>query len=48
MPILSRVIFGKAFTLRDEEFVQGIILVSEDYETIVDENFHVVTEFVEE
>lgn len=48
MPVLSRAILGRAFTVRDEEFVQTIIVIDEDREPATDEDFDVVVEFVEE
>lgn len=48
MPVLSRAIFGRAFTTRDEEFVQTIVVIDEDREVVIDEDFDAVMEFVEE
>ena len=48
MPILSRAMIGKAYTDDDndfvEEFVQEIMLVDEEYNTIVDEDYHIILE----
>ncbi len=48
MPVISRAILGRAFTVRDEEFVQDIFLVDDDYEPIFDEDYHLVVEFEDE
>jgi hypothetical protein len=48
MPILSRAIVGKAYTGDDndfvEDFVQEIVVIDDEYETIVDEDFHIILE----
>lgn len=48
MPTLSRAILGRAFTVRDAEFIQEVIVVDEDYHVVIDEDFDVVVEFDED
>lgn len=45
--MLTRAVCGYTMTEDDEDFIQNIIVIDEDFEPAIDENFALVVEFTE-